>query len=137
MTTQKGKALVLAALALALAPAKAQSPEKPTQKDFNLEMAFAGGIGATLTLASLPMEGAVERDDVRLFSESTSRFLVEVAKEQQHAFEQALAGVPHAVIGETVAEPSLTIRGRNGNPVVQATLDDLKRSWQQPLEPYF
>jgi len=101
------------------------------------EMAFAGGVGATVALASVPTAGTIERDDVLLFSESTSRFLVEVAKDRRAAFEQALAGVPHAVIGETVAEPSLTIQGRAGRPVVQAPLETLKRAWQQPLEQYF
>ena len=101
------------------------------------EMAFAGGVGATVRLAAVPTTGLIERDDVRLFSESTSRFIVEVAKERQQAFEQALAGVPHAVIGETTAEPQLTVQGRAGRPVVCAQLKDLKRAWQQPLEAYF
>ncbi|MBI4227654.1 MAG: phosphoribosylformylglycinamidine synthase, partial [Candidatus Omnitrophica bacterium] len=101
------------------------------------EMAFAGGVGATIRLSAVPTEGAMDRDDMLLFSESTSRFLVEVTPGQQAAFEQALAGVPHAVIGETVAEPTLTMMGKGGTPVVQAPLDALKRTWQQPLEAYF
>ena len=100
-------------------------------------MACTGGVGVEASVASIPAEGAAERDDVALFSESPSRLLVEVAKEQQVAFEAALKGIPHAMIGATVAQPTLTITGRSGQPVIRAALDDLKRCWQRPLEPYF
>ena len=100
------------------------------------EMAFAGGVGARLELKAVPVEGT-DRDDAIAFSESTSRFLVEVAQEQQAAFERLLTGVPHAVIGQTLAEPMLTIFGRRDQPVVRAALDELKHAWQQPLEVYF
>ncbi len=100
------------------------------------EMAFAGGVGARIRLVSVPTEGALA-DDVCLFSESPSRFLVEVAREDQAAFEQILGPVPHAMIGDTVEESMLTVFGHAGQPVAQALLDDLKRTWQQPLEAYF
>ena len=101
------------------------------------EMAFAGGVGARLSLSAVPTEGTMERDDTLLFSESMSRFVVEVAPEHQAAFETAMAGVPHAAIGQTLAEPTLTIMGRQGQPIVQATLEALKHAWQRPLEAYF
>ncbi len=43
------------------------------------EMAFAGGLGATIYLKSVPRTGPIYRNDYILFSESNSRFLVEVA----------------------------------------------------------
>ena len=43
------------------------------------EMAFAGGLGATIYLKSVPRTGPIYRNDYVLFSESNSRFLVEVA----------------------------------------------------------
>jgi phosphoribosylformylglycinamidine synthase len=53
------------------------------------EMAFAGGFGMKLDLAAL--EG---RDDVLLFSETPSRFLVEVGKGSEKRFESIMGKVP-------------------------------------------
>jgi phosphoribosylformylglycinamidine synthase subunit PurSL len=57
------------------------------------EMALANGFGLTLDLAKVPCEQQPTRSDegrILLFSESPSRFLVEVAPEQQEAFEHFL-----------------------------------------------
>ena len=115
------------------------------------EMAFAGGVGVRVNLSAVPTEGTLDRDDTIAFSESTSRLLIEVAQESRAALERALTGVPFAAIGETVAEPTVTLLGRagqhpapngapvrpSGQPVVQASLESLQRAWQQPLEAYF
>ena len=50
------------------------------------EMALAGGLGVELDLMKLPC-AEVERDDFALFSESNSRFLVEVAEADKTEFE--------------------------------------------------
>ena len=47
------------------------------------EMAFAGGLGMHLSLKNVSRDGDVTTDDVSLFSESNSRFVVEVAPEKQ------------------------------------------------------
>ena len=47
------------------------------------------------------------------------------------AFESALADVPHARIGEVVADGKLEIVGET--PLVQADLAVLKEAWQKPL----
>jgi phosphoribosylformylglycinamidine synthase len=94
------------------------------------EMAFAGGVGADLTDA-----GGIDApsDAVRLFSESTTRFLVEVRPTQVAAFLLRLGGVPVARVGKTVAEQRLRIAGADGSWVVWAKLDELKEAWQKPL----
>jgi len=101
------------------------------------EMAFAGGFGLALDLAAVPYEGdaALRRDDVLLFSESNSRFLVEVRPQDAAAFEAALKGLPAAKIGEVTSGDALTVKGLGGAPVVQAKLADLKAAWQTPLFP--
>src|SRR5262249_14929632 len=98
------------------------------------EMAFAGGIGADLT--GLPR--VTDGDDARivLFSESATRFLVEVPPRHTAAFEHAMAGGPCRQIGQTVKEPRLRIAGVNGEWIVWATLDQLKEAWQKPLRWY-
>ena len=66
-----------------------------------------------------------------LFSESNTRFLCEVQPENAAAFEAALAGIPHARIGEVTDSDRLEIRGET--PLVQADLKSLKEAWQKPF----
>jgi phosphoribosylformylglycinamidine synthase len=92
------------------------------------EMAFAGGVGADLHLSAdgLP-------DDVQLFSESPTRWLVEVATEHASQFIAAFSGLPVFEIGKTMHEMRLRIAGRNGEWLVWSTIADLKAAWQTPL----
>ena len=92
------------------------------------EMAFAGGIGADLT--TLP--GGLS-DEARLFSESTTRFLVEVKPEHSATFEAGFRGLPVSRVGTTVAEPRLRIAGTGGDWLIWAKLAELKEAWQKPL----
>jgi phosphoribosylformylglycinamidine synthase len=96
------------------------------------EMAFAGGVGADLT--DLRATSEADDDEVILFAESTTRFVVEVAPAHADAFRACFAGgVPVARIGETVKQPRLRITGVGGEWVVWAALADLKEHWQKPL----
>ncbi len=114
------------------------------------EMAFAGGLGARLFLAQAPH--ALDLSDPGatrslLFSESNSRFLVEVTPEQTDAFEAALVGVPCALVGEVVDSGRLEVIGLPQSVeiddsqqsadeaplVIDAALDVLKEAWQKPL----
>jgi phosphoribosylformylglycinamidine synthase len=107
------------------------------------EMAFAGELGAVIRLVDVPADGAAADPSsaaatvMRLFSESNTRFLCEVPAERAADFEEALAGVPHAWIGEVSESPRLTIRAAGapdlGPPVIDAALADLKAAWQAPL----
>ncbi len=58
-----------------------------------------------------PLCALPEATAILLFSESNTRFLCEVRPEQREAFEQALADVPHALVGEVVATKQLQIIG--------------------------
>ena len=70
---------------------------------------------------------------VRLFSESTSRFLVEVRPGQAAAFTKLFESLPLLKIGRTVKESRLRIAGANGEWVIWAGLEELKEAWQRPL----
>ena len=94
------------------------------------EMALAGGLGMHLSLTDLPHDANVTTDDVSLFSESNSRFIVEVAPEKQEAFKKGMAGVPIGCIGTVVESADFVVNGTDGSVVVQTTIDQLKESWQ-------
>jgi phosphoribosylformylglycinamidine synthase len=97
------------------------------------EMAFAGGIGVDITdLAKLP--GAENStDEVRLFSETPSRFLIEAKPEHAAALAACFAGVPIVRVGGTVAEPRMRVAGSNGEWLIWVKLSELKEAWQKPL----
>jgi phosphoribosylformylglycinamidine (FGAM) synthase-like enzyme len=97
------------------------------------EMAFAGGLGAEVNLGPVPLGEPIDRDDFILFSESNSRFLVEVAPENTAEFENLMAGVIMAKIGQTTDSGILMVYGVNGQPVVNRAISELKEAWQRPL----
>jgi len=96
------------------------------------EMAFAGGIGADVT--DLSATGSPTLSDVeRCFSESPTRFLVEVESSHTDALTALFAGLPLTGIGVTTKEKRLRIAGADREWLIWATLDDLKECWQRPL----
>ena len=97
------------------------------------EMAFAGGLGATARLEDVPLGEPVDRDDFILFSESNSRFLVEVVPENRDEFEKTLGETVCTVIGQVMDSEVLEVYGLNGRPVVNKPIADLKEAWQSPL----
>jgi phosphoribosylformylglycinamidine synthase len=96
-------------------------------------MAFAGGLGLELDLQKVPAKD-VFRNDFLLFSESNSRFLIEVASEDRELFEEIM-GKHIAQIGEVTEEQKQVIHGLNGEIVVNASLDRLRQSWKKTLSP--
>ncbi len=107
------------------------------------EMAFAGAMGARLYLDAVPLDipaGEQQKSTlVRLFSESNTRFLVEVRPEHAEEFERLLAvdaPVPCACVGEVIDADELEIIDRQvfpPRPVVKAALGTLRDAWQRPL----
>ena len=102
------------------------------------EMAFAGGIGARIelgdVLADVTEVDAAHLDAMLLFSESNTRFLCEVPREQATAFEAKLTGIPHACIGTTLATDRLEVFSAvGGADLIDLPLAELKAAWQKPL----
>jgi len=97
------------------------------------EMAFAGRLGATIYLKSIPLGEPIDRDDFILFSESNSRFLVEVAPESRDEFEKTMKGISLAAIGQVTDFEVLEIYGLDGRKVLVAPLGELKEAWQRPI----
>jgi len=96
------------------------------------EMALAGGYGMELSLKKVPSK-ALNRNDFLLFSESNSRFLIEVPEKTKNDFEAAMKGKVCAEIGKVTKNSKLTVYGLDGTVVVDASLADLRRSWKETL----
>jgi phosphoribosylformylglycinamidine synthase II len=96
------------------------------------EMAFAGGLGIDVSVDNIPKAPDVSRSDTVLFSESNSRFMVEIKPENKEMFENALVDIPCAKIGKVVTEKQVIIRYCD-KVVVNANIDALKESWQKTL----
>ncbi len=97
------------------------------------EMAFAGGLGMVIDLGQVPLGEAMNRDDYVLFSESNTRFLVEVAPKDRQQFDTMMAGVDFAVIGKVTSKGKLEVYGLNGEIVLSVPIAELKETWQKPL----
>lgn len=97
------------------------------------EMAFAGGFGMTLKLSAVTTEVPINKDDTILFSESNTRFVVEVRPEHQKQFEMVMKDIPCGLLGIVTSEPSLKVHGLNKKTVINENIYDLKEAWQAPL----
>jgi phosphoribosylformylglycinamidine synthase len=101
-------------------------------------MAFAGGFGAEIDLSLVPRSDDCARDLELLFSESNSRYLLEVLPQDVERVLAALAGMPAAAVGETLSYQILRVksaRGRagGGDTVLAEALEDLRRVWKEAL----
>jgi phosphoribosylformylglycinamidine synthase len=101
-------------------------------------MAFAGELGAEIDLNSVPVSKDVKsssRDDIILFSESNTRFIVEISRDNQSKFEEIMKGVVFGRIGESTSKHNnLIIQGLNNTPVVKADLGELKAEWKSTFK---
>ncbi len=97
------------------------------------EMAFAGELGVAIRAGDIPCDEEVRRADFAIFSESNSRFLVEVAPDDHEAFERTMAEVPHNVIGEFNGTSRMVVGNSADKIIVDEDIRDLKEAWQKPL----
>ena len=107
------------------------------------EMCFAGGLGASIELANigLDMISFTPQDEVELsyalavmlFSESNTRFLVEVEPEQTDAFLACFDQVEVTEIGAVSELPLLSMH-LDDHEIIKSDLATLKSAWQQPLD---
>jgi phosphoribosylformylglycinamidine synthase len=97
------------------------------------EMAFAGGYGIEADLRGLARTEDCVRTDSQLFSESTSRYVVEIEPQHFDAFAKRMLNVPFGQIGLVTAGDRLTVKNRKGRAVIDVDLATLKNAWQQPL----
>jgi phosphoribosylformylglycinamidine synthase len=97
------------------------------------EMAFAGGFGVKVGLNDIPFDGEYKRNDILLFSESNSRFLVEVEPASQTRFEHLFNNVPCQRIGTVTDDKNVRIYGLEKQLLIDERITELRKSWQKTL----
>jgi phosphoribosylformylglycinamidine synthase len=100
------------------------------------EMLFAGNLGADVDLAGAPISADVTDDAALLFSESASRYLLEIPPDRFDLAARILksAAIRFGVIGRITDSTLLAVRGIKGDPVMKEPLDALKKSWLGTLD---
>ena len=91
------------------------------------EMTFSG-IGADIDIAKIPGDEQI----VKLFSESNSRFLLEVEKKNKRTFEKLFTDVPFYKIGKTHSKKMLVIRD-NDVPILKKDTAQLNYLWKTAI----
>ncbi len=70
---------------------------------------------------------------VLLFSESNTRFLVEVPPARQAEFEKLFSDLPLTPLGKVTAAQRLIVTDSTHGTLIDAALADLRRAWKAPL----
>ncbi len=102
------------------------------------EMSLAGQLGATINLEQITVKGAPtihpnEETIVRLFSETPSRFLVEITPEQFGTFEQHLiaCGVEDITYIGTVNNSSrFIVQSGEESELINVDVEELQEAWK-------
>ena len=97
------------------------------------EMCFGGNLGASTDLTSV---SDLKRADQILFSESQSRFVVEVNPDQGKMIQKIFEGLPIFKLGEITPEPELKIDFQK-RVLLKTSLDDLRQAYKSTMSKYF
>lgn len=98
------------------------------------EMAFAGGWGVDLDIDVLACEAAIlENATAKLFSESNTRFLLEVAPENVEKVQAIFGDMPCDPIGVVTEDKTMTVSAGDIE-LFSESIDVLKDAWIKPLD---
>jgi phosphoribosylformylglycinamidine synthase len=99
------------------------------------EMAFAGGLGIRYDLTHVPYAGskADRTNAALLFSETPSRFLLEIEPENRTEFETLMQGCVCEYIGVVLDHDEYTVLGLSTATVLRVRASELKEAWQTPI----
>lgn len=96
------------------------------------EMAFSGDIGVEIDVEKVAFTGKVRRHDFVLFSESNTRFLVEISRENTIKLNEIFKNLPVIHIGKTIKEKKLKIFSGKKN-LIDLPLSVLKTKWKRKV----
>ncbi|GAB5402848.1 MAG: phosphoribosylformylglycinamidine synthase subunit PurL [Aureliella sp.] len=96
------------------------------------EMAFAGQLGVDVDLDAAIASSGLSVSE-QLFSESNSRFVVEVDAEHEDAFLKRFDGLPCVKLGTVSGSETVNVTA-SGQAVVSAKWRELYDAWHSPLD---
>ena len=96
-------------------------------------MAFAGGLGIELNLATMSSASKIVDPVVLLFAESTTRFLIEIEPGNASAFEKAMLDLPCTRIGTVTTNDRVVVTSSTGEVILNQEGARLKSAWQSTL----
>jgi phosphoribosylformylglycinamidine synthase subunit PurSL len=97
------------------------------------EMAFAGGLGIKADLKGLAKAKGCDRADTQLFSESNSRYIVEIEPDKFDQFAKLMLNIPFGQIGKVTDDKKVVIFSEDNKNVIDIDIETLKKAWQKPL----
>jgi phosphoribosylformylglycinamidine synthase len=92
------------------------------------EMTLAGDFGMTLDLSKIANVDC-SRDDTLLFSETNSRFLMEVPDHATTQFEDCVKKCVYSQIGQVTSDSRLMIHGRTKTHLIDIEANKLRTAW--------
>ena len=99
------------------------------------EMALAGGFGLDVDLGRVPRDEELETDAV-LFSETPSRYLIEMEPKRWDDVRSILHGIPAADIGSVTASRRVRATGGDGGIVLDEDVGELAALFRSGLTRY-
>ncbi|MCK4234103.1 phosphoribosylformylglycinamidine synthase subunit PurL [candidate division WOR-3 bacterium] len=95
------------------------------------EMSIGGRLGATLNIENINKEGNLRIDEL-LFSESNSRFIVEIPERKKKMFEKVIQGIPFAQIGNVENSGKLMIFKKKRG-IAELKINKMVSNWKQRI----
>jgi phosphoribosylformylglycinamidine synthase len=71
---------------------------------------------------------------MQLFSESNSRYIIEIEPDKYDAFAKLMLNLPFGQIGKVTDNKNLSIKAASGELVISADIDKLKDAWQKTFD---
>ena len=96
------------------------------------EMCFSGEAGCEIFLKQVPIIDKIS-EEAMLFSESNSRFIVEVKKKKEKQFMGILKGNSFAKIGTIQRDKKLTVKNFDEKNIIETDIYELKRCFKKGL----
>jgi len=83
-------------------------------------------------LSKVPQSG-LNRNDLLLFSESQSRFVVTIDPKKKKPFETLLGNAVYGEIGVVREDEVFRVVGLQNKTIIETNIYDLKEAWQRTL----
>ncbi len=98
--------------------------------------AIAGQLGMEIDLSEISREKDLQRNDFILFSETQSRFVVTIDPKKKEEFEKLFESESFACVGQVLDSNKFTIKGVNGEIVVDTNIKTLEENYKFTFKNY-